>query len=114
MSINSRNAVGNGYRARRLALSGLVSDFMYQKRGKAKRALAWKREHGYMPVSTCSQCKRPMDGHMAKMQKENKRENAPICMACIMGYKRKPLIKVYHEAFKKRKNKEQYDKEKEK
>lgn len=41
--------------------------------------------------ATCSQCKRGMDRHIAKLQKENKRENAPICMACIAGIPRRPL-----------------------
>lgn len=104
MSINSRNGVGNGYRARRAAFNGMVSDFMRVKRGKARKALEWKRDNNLCAsYATCSQCKRAMDSNMAHKQRENKRENAPICMACIMGYKRKPLIKVYHELFKKKK-----------
>lgn len=39
--------------------------------------------------ATCSQCKKPMRPDIAKIQLENKRENAPICFACIMGYERK-------------------------
>lgn len=40
-------------------------------------------------LKKCSLCSGYMRGDIAKLQIENKRENAPICMACIMGYKRK-------------------------
>jgi hypothetical protein len=32
-----------------------------------------------------------MDSKLAKTQKENKREDAPICIPCILGIKRKPI-----------------------
>lgn len=40
-------------------------------------------------TSICSQCKHLMSKHMADQQIANKRENAPICMACIMEKPRK-------------------------
>lgn len=44
------------------------------------------RDEGY---TTCTQCKQKMSNHIGKIQIENKRENAPICIPCIMGTKRK-------------------------
>lgn len=40
-------------------------------------------------VATCSQCKHKMKKSTADQQIENKRENAPICVACILGNDRK-------------------------
>lgn len=58
-----------------------------------KKLYNWKRKHGFVRFAvTCSQCKRGMRGDIAKIQIENKRENAPICAACCFGFKRKPLI----------------------
>jgi hypothetical protein len=45
----------------------------------------------------CSQCKRGMKKTTADIQIENKRENAPICIACIMGIKRKPKAQAVAE-----------------
>lgn len=39
-------------------------------------------------ISICSQCKLAMDSHIAIQQIENKRENAPICIPCIVGIPR--------------------------
>ena len=39
--------------------------------------------------STCSMCKHMMSKATADLQIENKRENAPICVACILGKPRK-------------------------
>ena len=50
-------------------------------------------------VSTieCSQCHRKMKASIGLAQIENKRENAPICIPCIMGIPRKPLEKIIEE-----------------
>ena len=64
--------------------------------------LAWKakKKHnrrlgmmkkGFLKIAKCTKCQRGMDGHLAKLQIQNKREDAPICIPCIMGIKRKPL-----------------------
>lgn len=39
--------------------------------------------------SFCTQCKKAMRPDIARKQIENKKENAPICIPCIMGWKRK-------------------------
>jgi len=62
---------------------------------KYDRKKEYKKNHpkgfrGVWKTTICSQCKRGMRKDLANLQIENKRENAPICMACIMGYKRKP------------------------
>lgn len=46
-------------------------------------------KHFNAKPAICSQCKKAMRPDIAKIQIENKRENAPICFACIQGYKRK-------------------------
>ncbi len=108
MSINDRNSTLNGYGDRRRYIDGLVGDYNAKIRGGKKRQNTWKRNHGMGGSSViCSQCGRHMAKHMADQQIENKRENAPICMACIMGVPRKPLIKVYHEKFKALKREEE-------
>jgi hypothetical protein len=62
----------------------------------------WKKSHPrgltkFLKKSktvNCSQCKRKMSESFAKLQIENKRENAPICIPCCCGYKRRPLSEV--------------------
>lgn len=50
---------------------------------------------GIWNLSKCSQCQRGMRKDIAEIQIENKRENAPICQACIMGYTRKDKVKIF-------------------
>ncbi len=38
----------------------------------------------------CSKCGFKMDKEMGDRQIKNKRKNAPICVACILGNKRNP------------------------
>ena len=52
-----------------------------------KRAKKGKNLYKGKPVM-CPHCKRGMSAYMASEQIKNEREDAPICMACIMGYKR--------------------------
>lgn len=59
----------------------------YSKQKIRKNALKYFR----IKATKCSQCKRGMDNKLAKTQIKNKRENAPICIPCIMGIPRKPL-----------------------
>jgi len=66
-----------------------------------------------LKLRACSQCLRMMSGYVAKLQIENKRENAPICIPCIMGIPRIVLKEKEHyshnkkfQEFKKRFNKE--------
>lgn len=55
-----------------------------KKVSRSKRAFT-----AFKAPAICSQCKHNMRKDIADAQIENKRENAPICMSCIMGYKRK-------------------------
>lgn len=73
-----------------------AQDFVYQLKYairdyEAKKRAAAKRKSWYLQrkPTYCSQCKKMMDKKIADLQIENKRENAPICTACICGAKRK-------------------------
>ena len=43
----------------------------------------------------CTQCEKPMKKSLGDTQIENKRENAPICIPCCMGWKRKEYGRNY-------------------
>jgi len=58
-----------------------------------------------MPTINCSQCDRGMRKDIAKIQIENKRENAPICVPCILGIPRKKKEKFMKHFSKDAKNK---------
>ncbi len=58
----------------------------------AKKKYRRRRDFKFLgSLVYCSQCNRKFDGNIAKIQIENKRENAPICIPCIMGRPRKPF-----------------------
>lgn len=89
MSISSSNRIENSPKMRK---------FYFEKDVKAKLDKmdkgVRKKRMGFHKLmrrksATCTQCKRGMDTHLAKTQKQNKRENAPICIPCILGIKRK-------------------------
>lgn len=56
-----------------------------------RRSQTWKRHNLGVgkPNAWCSKCKQPMNKKIHDEQIKNKRENAPICVACIMGVPRK-------------------------
>ena len=59
-----------------------------------KREMARKGKFGPGAMSRtvlCTQCDRSMSKYTADQQIENKRENAPICVPCILGKPRKVL-----------------------
>jgi len=58
-----------------------------KKKHAQERNKVW-RNRNKKPI-LCTQCELSMDRDTAKVQIENKRENAPICMACILGKPRK-------------------------
>lgn len=63
---------------------------------KHKREMARKGKFGQGAMSRtvlCTQCNRSMSKYTADQQIENKRDNAPICVACIIGKPRKVLNK---------------------
>ena len=52
---------------------------------KNKKKIHWQVKHGYGKLSKCTQCKGWMRSDIAKIQIENKRENAPICFKCLLN-----------------------------
>jgi hypothetical protein len=64
----------------------------YERRKEYKRRKNFKTVfHNMINLAICSQCKRKMRKDIANAQIENKRENAPICIACILGKPRKAI-----------------------
>lgn len=92
MSINSTNHIIDPKKAFLRELGMAIHS--YEARKYAKHFHNWKITKC---LKKCSQCKGNMRSDLAKLQIENNRENAPICMACIMGYKRK--IKIKNDSF---------------
>lgn len=70
-----------------------VREYEIKKSVKAKRGRRYQLKVLHFNLGTCTQCGQKFDGHIASEQIKNKRENAPICIPCIMGRKRKPVIK---------------------
>ena len=88
MGIGATNRIINP----RAIIGQQVKEYRQAKAGKAHRKKNWVATHfgGY---AICTQCKRAMRNDIAFAQEKNKRENAPICVACIMGIERKLLTK---------------------
>ena len=61
------------------------------KIGAKRRRLLGFAKSRHWKATPCSKCTRGMDSFTAKQQIENKREDAPICIPCILGKERKPL-----------------------
>lgn len=94
------------------AISIQVEALLKRQEGRKRNSFRNLRRR----YAICSQCKRPMRKSTADIQITNKRENAPICIACIMGVKRKDKgsyvhskkwkkeFKQYKDKYKKSKN----------
>lgn len=94
MSIGRTNSLYNNYKDTAYEIKHRVNDVLAKKaRGKKKMRLNALKFFRVKPA-TCSQCKRGMDRKTANLQIENKRENAPICIPCILGIPRRPLEDV--------------------
>jgi hypothetical protein len=94
MGIGSHSRIENSYESRRRALRNAVDSQMQKNKKAQERKERFLKKNGLKKsdrVGICSQCNRAMSKKMADTQIENKREMAPICMACIMGVPRKPL-----------------------
>ena len=91
MSIESTNRVSDPSRNLQKVTEGLSIrkeiHAGYSKKKIRKNALKFF----HIKPATCSKCKRGMDRKLAKTQIQNKREDAPICIPCIMGVPRIPL-----------------------
>ncbi len=97
MSIGNTNSIYNSEHQRKKQLDFAVRDKLAKKHSAQKRLRRSWGERFHLKPATCSQCKRGMDKKIAKLQIENKRENAPICIPCIIGIKRRPLSEVVNE-----------------
>lgn len=64
----------------------------YEQAKIMKSKMSFRNTH--VQTIICSQCQRKMRKDLGDIQIENKRENAPICMACILGKGRTPLDKI--------------------
>ena len=90
MSIEGTNRIIDRREIYARELSRLVSEKEHErKRGIAKSFIGVGKR-----LMRCSQCKRSFDAKIGNQQIENKRENAPICIPCIMGIPRKKLCDV--------------------
>lgn len=92
MSVDSTNRICNPVIARKVAIRLAVEAYdrkMNSKHRKARSFIGLTT-----PLVKCSQCNRSMRKDIADKQIENLRENAPICVACCVGYARKPLSEV--------------------
>lgn len=86
MGINSTNRIINP----RLAILEQVRQYDAYKYAMKKRKDAWITNNK-RKIIKCSKCKRGMRNDIAQMQIDNKRENAPICVPCILEKPRKEL-----------------------
>lgn len=77
---------------RKITFDQAVRKRVFQLETAAKREKNYRKVvlHIGIPLVLCSKCNQSMDGKIANTQKVNKRENAPICVACIMGFTRVP------------------------
>lgn len=66
-------------------INAIVRQYDRRKKAKSRNSFV----NLLQATSTCSKCERKMQKRIADIQIENKRENAPICIPCIMGNKRK-------------------------
>lgn len=71
-----------------MLLQVMLQDHLVKK--KYKRIADWAKKTG-KKYGTCSKCKGKMNLEMAIAQKKNKRPDGVECLACINGYKRKPI-----------------------
>lgn len=91
MSIGATNRIYNSSKERAYALERAVKDRLIEKNLSKKRQDRGYQKHFHIKTAKCTQCARGMDMRIAKQQIENNRENAPICIPCIVGIARKPL-----------------------
>jgi hypothetical protein len=87
----------------RVVVDALVE--RYNRKQKARQQNNFKKF--LLATATCSQCKRKMRKDIADEQIKNNRENAPICVPCIMGIKRRPMSEL-------KKDRKHYSKESQK
>ena len=97
MAINNSRRILNYRELQNRALKKAVRDRLTKLEANQTTLKKAKKKLFLIKLTKCSQCKRGMEKRIADLQIENKRENAPICVPCILGIKRKPLMKSIHE-----------------
>lgn len=90
-SVNATGRIVNNRKVFLDALDQQVKEFDTNKRLKKMHNFVGLLGSKHPPLSVCSQCKRKMRKDIADIQITNKRENAPICIPCIIGIPRKEI-----------------------
>ena len=93
MSVSSTNRMINSPWIRKKKFEGLIIDKECKLRRRAKGFKKKRIAENNFRLTTCTQCKRYMDYFLGEKQIENNRLNAPICIPCITGIKRKEYVK---------------------
>ena len=98
MSVEATNRIIDPGLLKARKIKYALKDYYAQKRAKKRRYDRWIQKNIGTSVGICEKCKGAMRKDLANTQLQNK-ENiikwhgyAPICQACIMGYKRKNNI----------------------
>lgn len=78
----------------RRAVGQLVAIHEAEKRKRSRTKSRRNLKHFLQATSKCTKCTRGMSKKIADLQLENKREDAPICIPCILGIARRPLSVV--------------------
>jgi len=89
MSIGATNRIYNDAKDIRHEIDRQLRRLEEAKDHKRVRKYIGALRHFGTKPAVCSQCKKAMRPDIARIQVENKRENAPICFACCEGHKRK-------------------------
>jgi hypothetical protein len=87
MGIGATNRIINP----RAIIGQQLKEYRQLKAYKKRRKEQWKTNN-LRTITSCSKCHRGMRKDTADEQIKNKRENAPICIPCIMGRPRKTLV----------------------
>lgn len=94
MGIGATNRIENSGKAYKYQFRGAVVKKDHEMQRNARRKRIGFLKHMHYKAAKCSKCHRGMDWKIAKLQIQNKRENAPICVPCILGIPRRPLEEV--------------------
>lgn len=92
MGVSSTNRIINPGKEYARAVKDAVKKYDARKNKIATKTRGFR---GIWNLAKCSKCQRGMRKDIADAQIENKRENAPICIPCIMGQDRAPLEKSF-------------------
>lgn len=94
--IGETNRIVNPKKIYRTKLKYAVLDLQSKKKSKSKKNYV----NAFADTLVCTQCKRGMNKKLGCEQIKNHRENAPICIPCILGIQRRPIEQVQEETNK--------------